>query len=110
MSDMTIPSKIAALVTEDGYYVGRKVFTDPDVCSAEKRMIFGKSWLYLAHESQLPDPGDFITTTMAETPVIVARGADGYIHAHANSCSHRGLPVCRVDFGNARGFVCPYHA
>jgi phenylpropionate dioxygenase-like ring-hydroxylating dioxygenase large terminal subunit len=107
---VTAQADIVRLVTEDGCYVGRKVFTDPDVYSAEKRMIFGKSWLFLAHESQLPDLGDFITTTMAETPVIVARGADGAIYAHANSCSHRGLPVCRADFGNTKGFVCPYRA
>jgi phenylpropionate dioxygenase-like ring-hydroxylating dioxygenase large terminal subunit len=104
------PDKIAALVSDDGCYVGRKVFTDPAVYAAEKRSIFGKSWLYLAHDSQLPNVGDFVTTYMAETPVIVTRGTDGNIHALANSCSHRGLPVCRADFGNAKGFVCPYHA
>jgi phenylpropionate dioxygenase-like ring-hydroxylating dioxygenase large terminal subunit len=101
---------IARLVSEDGCHVGRKVFTDAAIYAAEKRLIFGKNWLYLAHDSQIPNPGDFVTTTMAETPVIVARGGDGAIHASANSCSHRGLPVCRADFGNARGFVCPYHA
>jgi len=110
MEGMVTRSRIAGLVSDDGCHVGRKVFTDPEVYAAEKRSIFGRSWLYLAHESQLPNAGDFVTTTMAETPVIVARGLDGTIRAHANSCSHRGLPVCRVDFGNARGFVCPYHA
>jgi phenylpropionate dioxygenase-like ring-hydroxylating dioxygenase large terminal subunit len=106
---VTTQPDIARLVAEDGSRVGRKIFTDASVYAAEKRLIFGESWLYLAHESQLPNPGDFVTTTMAETPVIVARGADCAIHAHANSCSHRGLPVCRADFGNTKGFVCPYH-
>ena len=46
---------------------------------------------------------------MAETPVILARGRAGEIHAHINSCTHRGLPVCRADSGNAKRFVCPYH-
>jgi len=105
-----LQSRFAQLVSEDGCYIGRKVFTDPDVYAAEKRSIFGKSWLYLAHESQLPNSGDFVTTYMAETPVIVTRGGNGDIHVLANSCSHRGLPVCRADFGNTKGFVCPYHA
>ena len=43
------------------------------------------------------------------TPVILARGEDGQIHASVNSCTHRGLPVCRADHGNAKRFVCPYH-
>jgi nitrite reductase/ring-hydroxylating ferredoxin subunit len=46
---------------------------------------------------------------MCETPIVVARGNDHAVHAHVNSCTHRGLPVCRADHGNAKGFVCPYH-
>jgi len=99
----------ARLVSDDGCYVARRVFTDPDIYAAEKLQIFARSWLYLGHESQFRQPGDFLTTTMAETPVIVVRGDDGRVHAHVNSCSHRGLPVCRADRGNARAFVCPYH-
>lgn len=107
---MTARSQVGGLVSADGCHIGRKVFTDPGIYDAEKRLIFGRCWLYLAHESQIPNHGDFVSTYMGETPVIVARGADGRIHASANSCSHRGLPVCRADFGNSKGFVCPYHA
>jgi len=97
------------LVSNDGAYVSRQVFTSNEAYQLEKRYIFGRNWLYLAHESQLPNPGDFITTYMGETPIIVARGEDNQIHASINSCSHRGLPVCRADRGNAKRFICPYH-
>ncbi len=96
-------------VSDDGSAVRREVFTDPAIYRLEKERIFGRSWLYLAHESQLKTAGDFVTAWMCETPVIVARGDDGRIHASVNSCSHRGLPVCRVDRGNAKRFICPYH-
>lgn len=100
---------IKKLVSDDGCEVSRKVFTSDAVYQLEKQHIFGKTWLYLAHESQFKQAGDFITTFMGETPVIVAMGEDGNIHASVNSCSHRGLPVCRTDMGNSKRFVCPYH-
>ena len=46
---------------------------------------------------------------MCETPIILSRGQDGGIYANINSCTHRGLPVCRADHGNTKRFVCPYH-
>ncbi|MBA6411821.1 Rieske 2Fe-2S domain-containing protein [Parahaliea sp. F7430] len=97
------------LVSDDGCYIARRVFTSAEVYQQEKQHIFGRSWLYLAHESQFKQAGDFITTYMGETPIIVALGSDGKIHASVNSCSHRGLRVCRSDQGNAKRFVCPYH-
>lgn len=100
---------IRALVSDDACHVSRRVFSDTAVYRLEQERIFVRSWLYLCHDSQLPAAGDFLTTWMGEVPVIVARSDDGRIHASVNRCSHRGLPVCRVDQGNARRFVCPYH-
>lgn len=97
------------LVSDDGSLISRRVFRDPVLYRLEQRRIFARSWLYVAHESQLRQPGDFIANYMGETPVIVARGDDGKIHVSINSCSHRGVPVCRADAGNAKRFVCPYH-
>lgn len=98
------------LVSEKADYISRKVFTSEEVYQQELATIFANNWLYLCHESQLKNSGDFLSTYMGETPVIVALGEDGEIHVSINSCSHRGLPVCRSDWGNAKRFVCPYHA
>ncbi len=97
------------LVNEDASLVSRRCWSDPAVYALEKQAIFGRSWLYLGHESQLKNPGNFIQAFMGETPVILARGDDGALHASVNSCTHRGLPVCRADHGNTKRFVCPYH-
>lgn len=101
---------VSQYVSDDAAAISRQVFTDTEVYKLERRYVFGRNWLYLCHDSQLQQPGDFLTTYMGETPVIVARGDDGEIHASVNSCSHRGLPVCRSDSGNAKRFICPYHS
>lgn len=97
------------LVSPDGSLVSRRIFRDEALYRLEQQHIFARSWLYVGHESQLRKAGDFLANHMGETPVIVARGDDGRIHVSINSCSHRGVPVCRADFGNAKRFVCPYH-
>lgn len=90
--------------------VHRRVYTDPAIFAEEQRRIFRRVWLWLGHESQVARPGDFFTTRLAGDRVIVARHADGRIHAFHNRCSHRGAEVCLASAGNARNFVCPYHA
>jgi len=89
--------------------VSAQVFVDRRIYEDEVTKVFPRSWLYLAHESQLQRPGDFITTYMGEDSVIVVRQNDGRIGALLNSCSHRGASVCKADLGNTASFVCPYH-
>lgn len=102
--------EFARLVNRENGQVDRTVFTDEEVYQAELRQIFARSWLFLAHESQIPGPGDFIRTSMGEDDVIVVRQRDGSINAFINSCPHRGNRVCMVDAGKkARGFICNYH-
>ncbi len=99
----------ATLVNDDASLINRRCWSDPAVYELEKRAIFGKSWLFLGHESQIKNPGDFVQAYMCETPIILSRGEDGRVHANINSCTHRGLPVCRASHGNTKRFVCPYH-
>lgn len=97
------------LTSPDGSHVGRRLYFDPEVYELERRRLFQRCWLYVAHESQIPLPGDFVTASMGEEPVIVTRSADGSINVLVNSCSHRGTRICRSHQGNARTFTCPYH-
>lgn len=101
--------EIDGLVNENTGLVSRLVFNDETLYRLEQQRIFARSWLYLAHETEIPNRGDFVTRTMGEDPVIVVRGNDGVVRAFLNSCPHRGTLVCRADAGNAGGFVCPYH-
>lgn len=101
--------RISELVNSDASLISRRCWTDQAVYDLEVRGIFGRAWLFLGHESQIRRVGDFVQAYMCETPIILSRGADLRIHANINSCSHRGLPVCRADHGNTRRFICPYH-
>ena len=106
------PAKIAGLIARQpkGHALLGGLYNDPDVYSADLEKIFARHWLYAGHISQVAEPGDFFTYTVAEESVIVARGRDGVLRAMANVCRHRGSRVCLKPEGNARLFVCPYHA
>jgi benzoate/toluate 1,2-dioxygenase subunit alpha len=94
----------------DGIFlVDRSLFTDPELFEHELARIFGRSWVYLAHESQLRRPGDFLTTEIGRVPVMLVRTTSGKVNAFLNSCAHRGATLCRVATGNRRAFACGYH-
>lgn len=71
--------------------------------------MFARSWLFVAHQSQVEGAGSFITTYMGQDSVIVARGDDGAVNVFLNSCPHRGNRVCFADSGRSRQFTCNYH-
>src|SRR5215472_17173265 len=88
-----------------------RMFSDPDIYRAELDRIFlGPTWQYLALADELPQPGDYLTTFLGETPVIVTRGQDGQIHAMVNRFAHRGNLVCLKRRGHADNLTCVYHA
>jgi phenylpropionate dioxygenase-like ring-hydroxylating dioxygenase large terminal subunit len=95
------------LVQEDR--VHRLLYTDPAIFEAEMTHIFGGTWVYLAHESQIPKPNDFVTAKLGLRPLIMTRDDEGTIRALYNRCTHRGTTLCRWDKGNTRSFQCPYH-
>ncbi len=99
-----------ALVDErNGFTVSRRVYFDPEVHEAEQERIFRKAWLFVAHESEIPSPGDYVTRVLGTDPVIVVRDEHGAIRVHLNSCRHRGTPLCRASMGNSSHFRCSYH-
>jgi anthranilate 1,2-dioxygenase large subunit len=83
---------------------------DPAIYEAEMERIFrGPAWSYLCLEAEIPGPGDFRTTWVGDTPVVVSRAKDGAIHAFVNRCSHRGAMIVRELRGTAERHVCLYH-
>jgi anthranilate 1,2-dioxygenase large subunit len=88
-----------------------QVFLDPGLYELEQERLYrGPLWSYVALEAEVPNPGDFKTTFIGDTPVVVVRGSDGSLHSFVNRCAHRGAMVCDKVRGNREAsFVCPYH-
>ncbi|MEQ1888867.1 MAG: aromatic ring-hydroxylating dioxygenase subunit alpha [Alphaproteobacteria bacterium] len=91
------------------YKLDREVFTDEALFELEMRHIFEGNWIYLAHESQIARPHDFLTTSIGRQPVLLTRQANGEIGCFLNVCSHRGARVCREKRGNQKIFSCGFH-
>lgn len=86
-----------------------KVHGDQKVFEQELENVFGRSWLFLTHESIIPNHGDYVVTKMGTDEVIVSRQENGDVKAFLNVCRHRGAQLCPHEAGNAKGFVCSYH-
>ena len=87
-----------------------RLYHDAEAYALEQDRIFrGPAWHYLCLDAEMPDPGDFRTTWVGETPVVVSRDAGGEVHAFVNRCAHRGALVRRELSGNAKEHVCIYH-
>ena len=105
--DTTAATDLQALVQP--HRVHRSIYTDAEVFNAEMSKVFGGAWVYLAHESQVPNPNDFLASRMGLRPLIITRDSDGGLHALFNRCAHRASIVCQADCGSARRFQCSYH-
>lgn len=87
----------------------RDVFTDPELFDLEMQHIFEGNWVYLAHESQIPEINDYFTATIGRQPVIITRDKTGTLNAVVNACAHRGAMLCRRKRGNKGSFTCQFH-
>jgi len=86
------------------------VYSDDEIYELEKERVFGKAWLFLAHESEIRDPGDYVVRRIVDDSFIVVRDEDGEVRVLFNMCLHKGMQVCRSERGNTSHFRCPYHA
>jgi benzoate/toluate 1,2-dioxygenase alpha subunit len=93
---------------EGVFRVHRDVYSDPALFELEQKHIFERTWNFLALESQVPKPNDFVTAHIGATPILLTRDAKG-LRGHVNVCRHKGAVVCGAEAGNAKYHVCPYH-
>ncbi len=103
-----IEPRIGDLVQDDRIH--RSVYFDPAVFALEMERVFGRGWIFVGHESQVPNSGDFFASTIGTQPVLVVRHSDGKVYVVHNRCGHRGALVANEPFGNTgRSFRCAYH-
>lgn len=100
-------SDLAALVKDDA--VHHSVYTDPAIFARELELIFGRSWFFVAHDSEVPGPGDFKTDQVSRWRLLLVRHRDGGVRLFHNVCRHRGALLCHEGYGNTQAFKCMYH-
>jgi phenylpropionate dioxygenase-like ring-hydroxylating dioxygenase large terminal subunit len=88
----------------------RRVYTDPAIFELEMERIWGRAWIFIGHESQVPQPGDYFTTNINHRiPVVMVRDKGGAVRVLHNRCAHKGAKLVDKRCGNARAFRCCYH-
>jgi 3-phenylpropionate/trans-cinnamate dioxygenase alpha subunit len=97
------------LVDVEARTVSPHIYTDEAIYRQEQEQIFARCWQFVGMEAEIPGNNDFVTSWVGEEQVIVTRDGDGGIHVMLNSCTHRGVKVCRAEKGSAKTFTCPYH-
>ncbi len=101
--------ELARLVEFDR--VHRTVYIDPVIFEREMETIFHHAWIYVGHESQVKQPGDYFTALVGRQPMVMVRHSDGSIHVLYNRCAHRGAMLCGNLHGNTgEAFTCSYHS
>jgi anthranilate 1,2-dioxygenase large subunit len=109
--DKSQPSEpLLKFPTDDGSRIPYAVFSSQAVYELEQERIFrGPTWSFLGLEAEIPNPGDFKSTFVGDTPVVMTRTKEGGLAAWVNRCAHRGAQVCRQARGNASEHTCVYH-
>ena len=100
-------SVISSLVRED--HVHRSVYIESEIFDLEMERIFGRTWVFVGHDSLVKSPGDYFTSRIGKQPIVVVRHADNSVYVIFNSCGHRGAVVCNEERGNTDLFRCCYH-
>lgn len=110
---VSLRERLETAVVEDkdkgAYRCRRDIFTDGEFFALEMKHIFESNWVFLAHDSQIPEPNDYFTTWIGRQPVVITRDKGGELHAVINACAHRGATLCRRKHGNKGSFTCPFH-
>ena len=106
LSDGTRIDDLINLATRE---VQMRTLSDPELYELEMERIFGRIWVFLGHESEVPNSGDFIVRDMGSDSVLITRDKSGAVHVMLNMCTHRGMRVSTLDAGNTQIHTCIYH-
>lgn len=102
-------TKAADLVNIATREVQLRALSDPELYELEMERIFGKTWILLGHDSEIPKSGDFMVRDLGSDSVLVTRDKSGDVNVLLNVCSHRGMRISTLDAGNTQIHTCIYH-
>ena len=113
-TDLSLDEDLEAYLSDARQRVERGAFpagiiTDPRIHEREKTRLFSKTWVFVAHETELPDPGDYVVRYISDDSFIVIRDENSETRVLLNSCRHHGNILCRAEAGNTSHFRCSYH-
>lgn len=89
--------------------VHRRIYVEPGIFELEMERIFERNWVFVGHDSEVAEPGDYKTIRIGTQPAILTRDEDGEIHVLMNRCMHRAATICQEARGNSNYFRCWYH-
>ncbi|MBC7827630.1 MAG: aromatic ring-hydroxylating dioxygenase subunit alpha [Chitinophagaceae bacterium] len=92
-----------------GWSLAQEFYTSAEVLRSEADLIWKQVWLFAGFTCELQHPGDYFTYNVFNQSAIIIRDDDGAIHAHHNTCRHRGSVICTEERGNEPTLKCPYH-
>jgi anthranilate 1,2-dioxygenase large subunit len=75
----------------------------------QKRIFMGPTWNFLGLAAEIAEVGDYKSTFIGATPVVMTRSKPDEVVAWVNRCAHRGAAICRQNKGNAQFHSCVYH-
>jgi fatty-acyl-CoA synthase len=107
MTPIDLSTNVSDLVEEDR--VHGSLYTDDAIYQAELERIWYRTWVYVGHVSEVPEPNDYVLKSIGPQRVIMTRDKQGQVHLLLNRCTHRANLVCDAEKGNSSAFRCPYH-
>lgn len=112
--DITVALKTLASVAAGPFSQADTIppvlYSSEDVLRLERERIFAKDWLCPGLAADIPNPGDYITFSINDQPILTLRGEDGVVRSFSNVCLHRMMPLVEGRGSCGRKLVCPYHA
>ena len=110
MMNLEFPAEDISALVRDGM-IHQRAYADPAIFELEMERIWGRAWIYVGHESQVPNVGDYFTTMLGRAPIVMSRHKDGKVYVLYNRCGHRGVQVVQDHSvtGNCKFFQCMYH-
>jgi glycine betaine catabolism A len=109
---MTSPAPLSQLIERrrPGHSLEAGFYTRDDVFRADMAAVFGRCWIYVAVEPDVPEPGDVVTVQVGDSSVLIVRDDDMQVRAFHNVCRHRGARLVSTPTATVGNLVCPYHS